>query len=102
MGLAQLVSLNSASDDGSASQALHILQGKALSPLQPLLSSLCPLHPGWGRAGPAMVAWWERGLLQPVQVVGWKQTEGLIGKLLDLCAISHAAAVELILAELKT
>ena len=75
LGSTQPASLKSTSDGGSARQALHVLRGDALAPLQPALGSLCPFHLGWGRASPAAVARWEQGLLQPAQAGGWRQTE---------------------------
>lgn len=73
MGLAQLASLDSSSDGGSASQALSMLWEEVTSAAGAGLA--VPTSLGWELASPAVVAWWERGLLQPVQAVGWKQTE---------------------------
>lgn len=60
MGSAQPASLNSASDGGSASQALHVLQGaggRSVVTSAAGAGLAVPISPGWGRASLAVVAW---------------------------------------------
>lgn len=100
MGLAQLVSLNSTSDGGSASQALSMLWEEVTSatgtelavPTSPGLGTSQPNCGGLGRTGAAPACAGSR--LEA-------NKEVLVGKLFALCVISCATEIKLVLTELK-